>query len=335
MENKHKKILAVVLLISSLVLATVIGVLLLNNKGTGTSDVKEKKFKVTFDVDGGVSIPEMLVDPNTEIVLPTPTKEGFVFNGWQRDGELVLPKVKIDKDMTFKVIWYPKNPNTFKVVFDTNGGTPILPLYVIKGEKLYLPGPPTKEGYKFVVWKDPNGRPIYNEALLMVEDEIVLKAEWAKDDNQKYKCPDGYTLKDKKCEKTIRAQKVCQCLEGYVPSGNECIKSGKVFKKCKDYNDLGAGVLDPVNYICYYGNMPCEGEGTPQGTYENKCYKHIETGLDNINFFCAAGYKLYGNSPNNYTCSKKSLKTCKCPDGYYDIAGRGCFKTEVIDATLK
>lgn len=49
--------------------------------------------------------------------------------------------------------------------------------------KLKLPTEPSKAGYKFVVWEDKNGTPIYNDALL--SEATTLYAKWEKIEEDK------------------------------------------------------------------------------------------------------------------------------------------------------
>lgn len=78
-----------------------------------------QKYDLRFDLDGGTGA-EDLEDQfyHTEITLPTPTKEGCYFKGWQVEGEeeLLNGQYKITESLTLKAVW------GYTVTLDLNGG---------------------------------------------------------------------------------------------------------------------------------------------------------------------------------------------------------------------
>ena len=79
------------------------------------------------------------------------------------------------EDITLYADW--KKDNTFKVTFDSKGGSVVEPLIVECGQTLKLPNNPTKEGYTFGHWEDKWGTAILEDALLSCDD-ISLSAVW-------------------------------------------------------------------------------------------------------------------------------------------------------------
>ncbi len=67
--------------------------------------------------------------------------------------------------------------NEYAVTFDTKGGTFVETQYVKTGEKVVLPEPPTKEGYRFIEWQQ-DGKTF--DFSTEVRDEITLTALWQK-----------------------------------------------------------------------------------------------------------------------------------------------------------
>lgn len=67
-------------------------------------------YTITFDSDGGTYVEPMTVNMNTWLTEPTePTKEGFVFDGWNYNGKKFLFNRYVNdyvtEDITLKAIW--------------------------------------------------------------------------------------------------------------------------------------------------------------------------------------------------------------------------------------
>lgn len=67
-------------------------------------------YTITFDSDGGTYVEPMTVNMNTWLTEPTePTKEGFVFDGWNYNGKKFLFNRYVNdyvtEDVTLKAIW--------------------------------------------------------------------------------------------------------------------------------------------------------------------------------------------------------------------------------------
>ena len=63
------------------------------------------KYVVSFDTSGGEEISQVIVEENTIFSLPTPKKEGYIFTGWNYNGEGPYYKYTITQDMTFVATW--------------------------------------------------------------------------------------------------------------------------------------------------------------------------------------------------------------------------------------
>ena len=64
-------------------------------------------FTVTFNSNGGTEYATQLVEADSEIILPTPSKSGYIFLGW-RCGENTYnagATVKVTADMAFSAVW--------------------------------------------------------------------------------------------------------------------------------------------------------------------------------------------------------------------------------------
>ena len=75
------------------------------------------RFVITFDTDGGSAIPSRTYEYNATIsAVPTPTKLGYIFGGW----EPAIPEKMPGYNLTVKAKWIP---DEITVTFNANGGT--------------------------------------------------------------------------------------------------------------------------------------------------------------------------------------------------------------------
>ena len=153
-----------------IVIAIVVGIILM---------LGNKKYTITFNTDGGNDIASITIKEKESITLPIAEKEGFIFNGWtDEDGKILPSEYVVTKDATLKAVWVSETADTITIKFDTNGGSKIDDIIVVKGKTLKLPQNPIKNGYKFMYWVDKNETPVYDDALL--SEDTTLKAVWKK-----------------------------------------------------------------------------------------------------------------------------------------------------------
>ncbi|MBQ5412518.1 MAG: InlB B-repeat-containing protein [Oscillospiraceae bacterium] len=135
-----------------------------------------KTFRVAFDPQGGSSCSAIIVKDGDKLpALPSPTRDGYVFRCWaDKNGTPIYEGALLTcQDVTLYAQWI----KTFKVSFDSQGGSSCSAITVKDGDKLPALPVTKKEGYDFVCWKDKNGVPIGEGALLTCED-VTLYAEW-------------------------------------------------------------------------------------------------------------------------------------------------------------
>lgn len=175
MKNK-KIIISIIATVLAIAIITVIAFILIKNN---------KKYTITFDTQGGNKIEAVTVKVNETAVLPkNPEKEGYIFLHWvDEENKIVSGNFKVTRDRKLTAKWAELTQELITVSFDTDGGTEIEDILLIKGETLKLPDNPTKEGYIFKNWVDKNETPIYEDALLA--EDTVLKAIWEKEEEKK------------------------------------------------------------------------------------------------------------------------------------------------------
>lgn len=68
--------------------------------------LKEDTYKVTFNTNGGTNIKQIKAEPNEELTLPECTKEGYLFDGWYLNNELIKSPYIVTKDITLEAKWH-------------------------------------------------------------------------------------------------------------------------------------------------------------------------------------------------------------------------------------
>lgn len=130
---------------------------------------------VTFNYDDGVTPnSSQQVEDNDSVAKPVdPTREGYSFVNWTKDGEEYDFGDAVTSNIILKATW---TKNTYTVVFDTDGGAPVPADRNIKhGELVEEPDNPTKEGYSFGGWY--LGEAVYQWDT-PVTSSFTLKAHW-------------------------------------------------------------------------------------------------------------------------------------------------------------
>ena len=110
-------------------------------------------FKLTLDANGGTFADG--TDKNesyhaedadiSSLNALTPERVGYTFKGWGDSALTTMP----GEDTTVKAKW---EIETYKIIFETDGGTTIAPMDVTYGQTVVAPQNPTKEGYEFIRW---------------------------------------------------------------------------------------------------------------------------------------------------------------------------------------
>lgn len=260
-------------------------------------------------------------------------------------------KGKVDLGETF-VDWYE--------IVDVKDGKDILAekpfdfkTKINRNVKLKLPTEPSKAGYKFVVWEDKNGTPIYNDALL--SEDTTLYAKWEKIEENKtttkeetktkkdnknkvsYYCESGYVLNGTKCTKTETKNATGVCPQGYSAGAwdnDYCTTEidPEEEYRCIDKNGYKASdaVLDSVTNDCYYKKdypesnpFYCSNHGRVY--YNGYCY-YAKFNAEFITY-CPGG----ANVNSSGMCDLRMKKVFNCENGW-TLENKKCTKTIVVDA---
>ena len=106
------------------------------------------QYTITFDSAGGSEVSSITAEYKTAITAPEdPTKAHYEFKGWIP----ALPETMPAENITVKASWAPIS---YKITFDSNGGSEVADIVGIYGAPVAAPEDPTREGYTFVGWLD-------------------------------------------------------------------------------------------------------------------------------------------------------------------------------------
>ena len=197
---------------------------------TVTPPTNTEKFIVSFDTDGGEPLESIRVSSGEVIALPIPTKENYIFTGWELEGEGPYYQYEITGHMTFKATWMIKVETLkYTITFDTNGGDNISPLEVQFKSEVQLPVP-TREGYKFIGWEYEGE--LVGESYLITKN-ITFIARWEKDVisyNVAFDTSGGEALSSVLVEENTDFILPTPKKDGYIFMGWKCNGNGPYYK---------------------------------------------------------------------------------------------------------
>ena len=223
---KNKKILIIIGIVAILLVIVVAFCLIFK---------KNKLVQVNFDTNGGTEIKSVEIKKGESITLPSTIKEGYKFLGWYIGDIIVSNSTKFTANTTIFAKWLDESIKTFKVTFDTDGGSNVSSLIIECGKQIKFGPNPTKTGYEFVSWVDEQDTPILDGALLECSD-ITLKANWKQDEVVETKEETKKETKTK-TETKVEPKKdnvkktVYSCSEGTL-NGDKCLIEKEPTLKC-------------------------------------------------------------------------------------------------------
>ncbi len=92
-------------------------------KNNDTPVVKEEKYTVSFNSDGGSNVSAQTVNKGANASKPgNPTREGYTFVEWQLDGKAYDFGSAVSKDITLKAVW-KKNEPVYTITFEKYDST--------------------------------------------------------------------------------------------------------------------------------------------------------------------------------------------------------------------
>ncbi len=132
-------------------------------------------YTVMFDSDGGSPVSTQSVYKNGTVTQPaTITKKDHDFAGWfLGDTEWNFAENKVTSNLTLTAKWTPYP--TYTVSFNSDGGTEVLPQYIVEGYTAAEPTAPSKVNHKFDGWYNGDSAWSFDT---QITDNITLTAKW-------------------------------------------------------------------------------------------------------------------------------------------------------------
>lgn len=159
---------------------TVIGFLLLSFSIAACTGATSITF--TFETNGGNTIENMVVDTqDTSFELPTPVKEGFIFDGWFINEELTDPFNFATLLTATEITVYAKWTSgivEYTITFVSNGGSAVAAITLASGAVITAPTQPTKTGFTFGGWYSDVALTTSYSFTVMPAENITLYAKW-------------------------------------------------------------------------------------------------------------------------------------------------------------
>jgi len=139
---------------------------------------KNKTYTVTFDTLGGSVIDSITLKEGATIKdIEKPTKEGYLFVNWLKDGLEYNSNTPIKEDITLTASWIeaPDLVNDYTITYVTDDY--IEKIMVKENDTLQEPEEPIKENYEFLGWYV--GDELYDFKNKVTKD-IILTAKYKK-----------------------------------------------------------------------------------------------------------------------------------------------------------
>ncbi|MGN0781884.1 MAG: InlB B-repeat-containing protein, partial [Christensenellales bacterium] len=220
---------------------------------------------VSFDSNGGESVPFQVADRGTYISPPeTPTNGYKAFAGWYRQGEdepfdFSLP---VFESVVLVARW---ETLMVTVYFDSDGGSVVPAKTTEKGERVTPPEPPVREGFDFAGWQTEDGEEFSFEERIL--SAVTLKAIWRVNSFWVcFDCSGGTEVKNQLVEKGGKAVRPESFRFGYVLLGWYEQDGGEAF-------DFDVGV---------YGDVFLTAKWVKTDAFDNLCGEWTGKGATEI-----------------------------------------------------
>lgn len=136
-----------------------------------------QKFIINFYTNEGTPVSAITADSGQSITeLPTPTREGYQFDGWytaKDGGDRITQIDNISADMTLYAHW---TATTYTVDFDSQGGDKVDSITANIGETVTELPTPERKGYVFDGWFDAAEGG--NQVTELTSDTKTVYAHW-------------------------------------------------------------------------------------------------------------------------------------------------------------
>ncbi len=143
-----------------------------------------KTYQATFDSNGGSYISPQTINEGGYVSKPsTPTRACYKFVAWHLNslsGAVYNFNTKVYSDKHLVAEWTDDGSchKTYKVTFNSNGGSYVASQTVDEGNYVSRPSNPTRSGYRFLGWYYNNSEFNFNTRIYQ---DYTLVAKWEKE----------------------------------------------------------------------------------------------------------------------------------------------------------
>lgn len=198
------------------------------------------------------------------VTLPTPTKEGYTFNGWYTEstgGNKVNSPYTPNNDITLYSHW---TANKYTITFNNDGGqNSTTTKEVTYGEKYGTLPTPTKYGYTFDGWFTSNGTKISENDNVNITENITLIAKWQGESYTLTVNPNGGTWNESSEIQTVvgtynSTREISNPIapKGYTVTLNDSENTTSIVqtKSFNGWTKTGSGTIAGTTYTFENGN---------------------------------------------------------------------------------
>ena len=154
----------------------------LKGKQSLVASYEASPVRIEIDANGGAGgSGSQTVQKGTNVTLEAPTKEGYLFTGWEDENKKIYPagedgkvKITVTGAMTLTAVWKDRTFTVTYVLLDGKTRTET----AAYGQNVTL-GEEPRTGYTFVGWKDSEKVYHAGETITVTENK-TLTAEWKK-----------------------------------------------------------------------------------------------------------------------------------------------------------
>ena len=263
---------------------------------------KKTYYTVSFETFGGSALPDETVEAFNSAILPTPTKDGYVFDGWYFDnsftGEPVTSLVPT-ADTILYAHWVedPNRPNIYTITFEPQNGNKATVVSYEEGSMLGAFPAVTYEGYHLIGWftADEGGEEV--TASTLVTEDKAYYAHWVNmEEEGRYLLtldPNGGTLNGSSKASLMESDLVVgqaywNDVSSYIPT-----MPGHKFTGYFDAKEGGTKVYN-ANGSCVKDTAYFDEEGKFKGSANLNVFAHWEETAEKfeLNFDTRGGNKI-------------------------------------------
>lgn len=157
----------------------------INFNKDNTTNNESDLYKVTLYIVSGKTHNVLEVESGKKLAKPVdPVRKGYKFVGWYTDDTYQIKydfNTPVTDDLELYARWELK---TYKITFDSNGGSEVSSAKVLYNQELQKPTDPTKSGLFFAGWYKDSSFENKFSFLTPISSDMTLYAKWTeKDEN--------------------------------------------------------------------------------------------------------------------------------------------------------